>query len=328
MAFTSGTATDYIDLANKLRQWLTASAGWTQLAWTPGNVTTGGMRLSMRAPGAATDKQVFFNMQSFFSDADQAYAWDIRCAVNYDASRGFGVQDGESSPTYFALWKSTISYWFYANDRRVIVIAKCNTAYMSMYAGFGLPWATPAEYPFPLYVAASDGILRPYNSNNSAHTSIVDPGGASSESGGDYCSAKVRAQDGTWYRVMNRQSGTATEYPYNFKSTQPFVYPYTLRGAFGGSFAWWQSCTEHGANTDSGAIGFLVPTAQAERIMLPTSVMRTLAPAGIMALDGVYMPLGNGLTPEQTATLGARNFRMFNNITRINANSFFAIEEN
>lgn len=330
MAFTSGTATDYIDLANKLRLWLTGTAGWTQLAWTPGNVTTGSMSLYLRGPGAATDKQVFINIQSWFDDTQPAYAWDIRGAIGYDSSQAFGAQPGGSTPTYFALWKSTISYWFYANDRRFIVIAKCNTVYMSLYAGFGLPWAMPAEYPFPLYIAASDGILRPYNSTNSAHNSMVNTGGANSQTGGDYGGGKVRMQDGSWSRVMNVQSGAPNDFPWNYQQSTPFVYPYSLRGGSGpANTQYWTAINfSSGGSLDTGAVDNLIATAQSERLMMPVSIMNTVAPAGLMALDGIYFPMGQGLSPEQTATLGARNFRMFNSVHRITCNDFFAIEEN
>lgn len=329
MAFTTGTATDYIDLANKLRLWLTTTAGWTQLAWTPGNVTTGGMSLYLRAPGAATDKQVFVNIRSFFDDTQPAYSWEIRGAIAYDSSVAFESQPGVSTACYMSGWKSTTTYWFYANDRRVIVVAKVNTSYLSMYAGFGLPWATPAEYPFPLYIAGSDGFLRPYNNTNSAHSSFVRPGGASSDSAGDFNGGKIRYQDGTWQRVRNQQAGTPNNFPWGFNTSAPMVYPYSMPCGNANADArnWTAVANNVGAVVDSGTIDNLVATAQGERLMMPVSILSSIEPANGMALDGVYFPMGQGLTPEQTATLGSRTFRMFANINRTSCDDFFAVEE-
>lgn len=339
MAFTSGTATNYIDLADKFRAWITRTAGWTQLAWTPGNVTTGGMSLSLRGPGAAADKRVFINMRSVFDDTSQAYSWDIRGAVDYDGSKAFGTQNGESTQTFLALWKNTISYWFYANDRRFIVVAKVNTVYTSAYAGFGLPWATPAEYPFPLYIAATDGILRPYNATDCDHSSMVDPGGVANGSATNFNGGKYRRQDGVWRTLNNRGSGSSNDRA-GILSTdsgyQAAVLPYSGTNYMNtaspdnpsSALVLWHSPSSSGAVDDGGCVNRLVPTAQGERLLLPVTVIDRFEPAGAMALDGVYFPCGNGLTPEQTATINSRNFRAFCNVHRISSNDFFMVEEN
>lgn len=332
MAFTTGTATNWIDLADKLRLWLTGTAGWTQLSWTAGNVDTGGMELKLRGPGAGAGKQVFINIRSVHDDTVPQYGWEIRGAVDYVAAQPWGLQPGESNPCFLSLWKSTITYWFYANDRRFIVIAKCNTVYLSAYCGFVLPWATPEQYPFPLYVAASDGILRPYNSTNSAHSSMVDPGGPSSEAAGDFCGGKIRLPDGSWQRVFNRKVGSSTEEPWGHEAgNYPFVFPYSARFGFVSSTLntayTWLTRQTGGSSSQGAAAGSLVATAQGERLLFPVSVMAAADPGGYAALDGVYFPMGQGLSPEQTASYGARNFRMFPNIHRIACNHFFAVEE-
>lgn len=332
MAFTSGTATDYIDLANKFRTWMTGTAGWTQLAWTPGTLAGGGMVLSLRGPGAASDKQVFVNIRSQHDDVNLFYSWDIRAAIGRDSSLPFGGQPGESTPTYLFLWKSAITYWIYANDRRFVLIAKVNTNYMSAYAGFYLPWATPAQYPFPLYVGASSGFQQTYNSTRSSNRMFCDPGGAENDSSTtDYNAAKVRLPDGSWSRVCNHANVTGNDAPYGSQTTKPFIWPFVTRGSYTGLGirAWsYGGQTSSGISADDGMVDNLVATAQGERMMLPTYIMQGSKPSGFGALDGVYFPMGQGLTPEQTAVLSTRTFRMFNNVARSSGNDFFAIEEN
>lgn len=332
MAFTSGTATDYIDLADKFRAWITGTAGWTQLFWTPGNVTTGGMQLSLRGPGAAADKRVFINLRSQFSDSIPSYSWDIRGAVNYDASKPFGSNDGESEPVFLSLWKNTISYWFFANDRRFIIVAKINTLYMSAYCGFYLPWATPEQYPFPLFMSATDGILRAYNSTDSAHSSMVDPGGPLTSST-DFGGGKVRLQNGSWQRILNRQTGTQNDNPWLYLGGKNvgIVSPYSCRGADGTGYNYsnsWIAAQTNGTNNDPGVSNSLVPTAQGERLLLPVSIVLAQEPGRLGSLDCVYYPMGDGLTPEQTATFDSRDFIAFNNVHRVSGNDFFMVEEN
>lgn len=324
MAYTSGSATDWINLAEVLHTWLTGTCGWASLAYTAGNVDTGGMSMYLRAPGADTDKQVFINIQSVFDNTIPAYAWDVRGAIGYNAAVSFVNQPGTSEPTYFSLWKSTINYWFYASNRRVIVIAKCNNAYISMYAGFFLPWATPAQYPFPLFIGGSDGTLRAYNDSNSAHSSFVMPGGPSDLSG-----AKVRAQSGTWLKVCNKVSQTAQYSSAGTNTNYPFMFPYdACRSGWSSSSALgWRLASTAGEVTESGIINKLVPTNQGERCLMPVQIMNGGPVAQFGALDGIYFPMGNGLSSEQTATFDGRTFRVFAAITRTQSTDFFAVEE-
>lgn len=328
--FISGTATDYIDLADKLRLWLTGTVGWTQLAWTPGDVTTGGMVLNLRAPGSDVDRRVFINLRSVHDDGASLYSWEVRGAVGYDSGNTFTTQPGTSEATYLSLWKNTIAYWFYANARRVIVVCKVNTVYVSMYAGFFLPWALPAEYPFPLYIAGSDGTPRAYNSGDSAHTSMCDPGGLVSSSV-DLCSGKIRLPNGSWKRVLNRRSSGNNDYPYAHEAgDNPSVWPYGNRSSwsnagFGRTF--FDNLIGGGPSMSGGVFDGLAATAQGERLMLPALLMHGKDPGGYGALDGAYFPMGDGLTPEQTGTYGLRTFRAFPNIARTSSNDFFMVEE-
>lgn len=65
--------------------------------------------------------------------------------------------------TVIALWEKPIPYWFFANGRRFMIVAKVGNTYMSMYCGFVLPCATDREYPYPHMVAGST------NNTNSSH---------------------------------------------------------------------------------------------------------------------------------------------------------------
>src|SRR3546814_13562475 len=56
---------------------------------------------------------------------------------------------------YFLLWPNAMTYWFYVNDRRLVVVAKIGVYYMSLYAGFFLPYALPDEYSYPYFVSAT-----------------------------------------------------------------------------------------------------------------------------------------------------------------------------
>ena len=50
----------------------------------------------------------------------------------------------------------SIPYWFLADGRRVIIVAKITTVYEHAYLGFLDAYATPGEWTYPLVVGVSD----------------------------------------------------------------------------------------------------------------------------------------------------------------------------
>lgn len=322
MAFTTGTATDYVDLLDKLRLYLVAQ-GWTQLAWTAGTVSGGGGRLTIRGPGAGAGKQVFVEVRTESNVSLSHYGWKLRGATDYDSGASEGGQPGDQgNPAYFNLWQNTINYRFFVNDRRFIVVAKMGTVYCSMYAGFFLPWAAPDAYPFPLYIGGTFGQLDAYNVANASHRFFADPGGwLSGSTPGP--SAWMRNPGGQWRGVSNHRPGTENDYQNNVGSSPysgSFIFPF---------FAGESHSQPLGPNYFEGGWQFwenVVRTRQDETCVFPLSLHSFIDPP-FGALDGVYLVPGIGLASEQTITADSRTFRAIQNIFRSSPNDFIAIEE-
>lgn len=312
MPFTSGTATDYHDLLDDLRTWL-VSQGWTELAWdAPSSLTDNGF-LNIRGDGAGVDKQTFINIETVNDVTQSAYAWRISGATSWSGSALWGTQANESPRPYFNLWASTIDYWFYCNDRRFIVVAKTSTTYTSCYAGFFLPWSTPDQFPFPLYIGADYPLLKTWNFANAARRFCVDPGG---DAALGQAGAWVRSPEGIWTPVINHQYSSNNDNHYTRPNTVAFTVPYTAHSIGSNSNTDW---TPNGLDQT-------VATAQSERIILPISIERRAAqPLGV--LDGVFCPIGSGLTVEQAITADSRDFMAVQNMNRNSANDFFLVEE-
>lgn len=320
MAFTSGTATDYVDLLDKLRLYLVAQ-GWTQLQWAPGTVAGGGGNLVVRGPGAGVGKQVFVEIFTEVNVLEAFYCWRMRGMTNWVSGEGEGLHAGSmQKASYFLLWQNSINYWFYVNDRRFIVVAKMGTIYGSMHAGFFLPWATPDAYPFPLYIAGGRGAAQEYNYANNEYRFFVDPGGYVSTST-PYAGAQARAQDGAWIGFTNALPTNANDRPYSPGRTDAgFVHPYS----FGQQYD-----TIGGNVRDCGGVQlleYLVRSRQNEMPIWPVTLCCNIRPS-LGVLDGVYAMAGTGLVSEQAITSGARTFRAFQNIHRSSGNDFVLIEE-
>lgn len=310
MALTTGTATDYHDLLDKLRLWLTGTAGWTQLAWTAPASLTDTATLWVRGPGAGPDRQVFVGIQSRNDTTQPAYGWAVRGAIGYDSGLGFGQQQGSSNEVFFNTWQNSIPYWFYANDRRFIVVAKVSTVYVPMYAGFMLPFALPSEYPFPLYIAGNYQSLKPADYTNSANRFLTDPGTGSA--------FYRRRTSSSWHPVWHHlASGSDTYLEEGNHTTRGFLWPMAVpRNNSNAGDDW----SMHGFTWLRPNINGEMPIWQSHLIDFGSQVL-----AG--ALDGVFATPGFDRASEQVVTAGGRTFRLFQNIYRSTGRDFMAIEE-
>jgi len=104
-------------------------------------------------------------------------------------------------------------YWFFANGRRVWIVAKVSTQYESGGAGFILPPCAPSHYPYPLMISGSyDGVSQVRWSNNSEyHRGISSP---------YYRHCFVLSADGLWTDFCSND--------YNSSSLRPDICYRTL----------------------------------------------------------------------------------------------------
>lgn len=321
MAYTSGTATDYVDLLDQLQTYL-ATEGWTVHNFVAGTVSGGGGVCQLEGPGAGPGQRVFVNIETYADSGSAIYSWAVRGATGYTPGAPSGTNPGEDfGANYFNLWQNTIDYWFFVSDRRFIVVAKCSTAYISMHAGFFLPWALPTQYTHPLYIAVDYDSPVTWNYSNSARRMFCDPGINVTGCG------RLRRPDGMWVNIMNQNAGSGT----NAGRQQA--------GLTSGGFVWpWHSGQNdqsqsagdyndfHCGNGDpSGAIDYMVNTAQNECGLWPAEVMG-YNDVSWGELEGVYCPIGV-VTPEQIVNANSRTFQCFPNILRNTGNDYFAVEQ-
>lgn len=313
---TTGTASSHTDLLDKLRTWLTGTAGWTQNAWT-------GSNLNIQGPGSGSGRTVNLNITALSYPVDGVYCWQVDGSVGYDSSALFGNQSGEGTPVFFNLWQNSISYWFYANDRRVIVVAKCSTLYISLYAGFFLPWCQPAQYPFPLAIMGDYYTRTPYNTVNAGRRMCCDPGWSPTAM---LSAGVVRDPQGVWQPITNQSVSNSNDYATGYqRGRNYFAWPYSAAQDYPNALSW-AGGTFGGSAGGVGVMDLMVPTAQSERLILPVHLNGTRDPA-LGALDGIYAPLGSGLSTEQVITAGGKTLRAFQNIHRLSANDFFLVDE-
>lgn len=169
MAFTSGTASNYVDFVNKLEAFL-FSNGWSGLATATAPDANGNPRM-WKAPGTADDPS-YFQVTVYANASTDTYGMSLASSVAHLASNPYNQQPVQSAFFHMPLWNDAIPYWFVCSPRRAICAARVSTSYQCAYFGQILPYGAPHQYPYPVLVAgmASSDIRWSGNCN-----SIITP---------------------------------------------------------------------------------------------------------------------------------------------------------
>ena len=186
MAVEIGTASNARDLVSKLEKFLTTNPELVRAnqAWEVIKDSDGGDELVHLPtyPKEAADGSLGWTARRRFVghglDGEDTivvpmalyintqYSITSLCAIhavvsnkNIDFTEHFGVGWGayRSEPFLVSipLANEAIPYWFVANGRRFIIVAKVGGYYMSMYCGFMLQFGTDLENPSPMYIGGS-----------------------------------------------------------------------------------------------------------------------------------------------------------------------------
>ena len=315
MPYTSGTATDHNDLLAKLRTWLTGlSSPWTSLSYSAGATPADPSTLYLEGPGAGVGARVHVNIRTSYDASVPTWCWEMVGATDYDSGSSWASQPNVSPSVFVNLNASSQAYWFYANDRHfTIVSAVDGSKYCSAYAGFCLPYATPSEYPHPLYIAGMYSAKAISSYDNAGNRFFIDPG---------YGAAYVLGRSPlSWRAVANNEHQSSAGISWTGNEAA-IVWPHRSRRAVSTSFTYLSDWSQNG-------IAALRPNANGERMLWQAQIIDTTGTPGklIGALDGAFAVPGFGLTATQAITVSGRSFRVFPNISRSGTRDFMAIEE-
>lgn len=298
MATASGTATNYLDLLDKLRLFASTNATlvglgqeWAVERWTGGN------ELIMRGPGLTGSDEIRVGLRAYFDGTADYFNLEVRGMHGYLAGSAFDAQPGVSRACYLPLWNSTIPYWFIGNGQRLIVIAKVSTVYEIMYVGKILPYGTPTQYPAPILIAAGTGIQATrWSSADDRHSNLTRPRTSSTNLS---CG------------VFNGAGNTWLEYSLEASARNVYPWPYTWSSDVPAS----DLLTHFDVNPDGSY------TLEPIRLVQEVSGVNLLG-----ELDGVAFVTGQGNASENTITVGADTWLAVQNVFRTTRDAYCAVK--
>jgi hypothetical protein len=256
-------------------------------------------KVFLQGPGLSATDEVFVLVKTYFDAGADYYNWQLNGADAYSDSADYESQLNLSANAYVPLWNSAIPYWFVANGRRFIVVAKISTTYQSCYAGLVLPFATPLEYPYPLLIggSASNATDRWSGATNTS-THFVDPAAAT----------YLRHVDAAYNAYNNIRSGI------NAAASDYTTHPY---GGYDSNYASSFWALLH--NDPSGAYPLWPITLQDTNIYSATK--------GVIAiLDGCYALSGFSNAAENIVQVDGVDHLVVQNVFRTGISDYWALK--
>lgn len=160
MAFESGVATGHIDYWNKLIAFLTTDmalvaddADWP-IVWThPSGAQSG---VVLRGKGSSGGENIYVGLSLTIGTSTDDHRINLYAMGGVIASAVNMSEHINVSPE-MRVWldSASMKYWFVANARRFVILANMSTVYQAGYAGYILPYATPVNYPYPVFVGGT-----------------------------------------------------------------------------------------------------------------------------------------------------------------------------
>lgn len=274
--------------------------------------------LMVKGKGLGGTDEVYVNFKVFENTSLDIYNWVIQGAAGYISANAVDDQPGQSRKVGLSLWNNPMKYWFVANGRRVIVIAKVSTFYIAGYFGLMLPYGTPGQYPYPLFIGGNlpncdNGTITHFQSKNYSwndyqNTNYWMPAANYSNHEQysvtltDVTGCQIYWVDGTWYDFTNGYadgSGGGTPYSnhaFSYNYVLP-VNPYWSRENIDGSYE-------------------LIP-----HTLAMGNPVRALAGE----LDGSYCISGFSNGSENTVTIGGDTYLVVQNVFRNGVSDFAAV---
>lgn len=305
---------------------------WSGSAWVPvaSFVNESGWGVSERrvfrlnpyiwkAPGNDGTRSIYVGVHPFQNAVGGWYNWRLSGMTAFVAGTDFFLQAGAlkrlavsgTDHTYgpsLPLSNGSLGYWFVCNGNRVMGVVKSGSNYSPFYLGLIQPYASPGNWPLPLYVGGSlwwstepSSALTTWGigSSHERHTCFalpISPVDSAAEDG-THGSGMLRKPDGSWLALFARSSF------YDVKEEMKgLIWPYAF-----GMLA---------LKPDLDGVYSLMPIMLIER-----------APNNIYGqFDGVQAVTGSSLSAEADVNVGKDRWIAFPDVNRATAGDFFAMK--
>jgi hypothetical protein len=288
-----------------------------------GNSGTDAIYVGMRSEYSSTDAwyNIFLNGYSGFSAAEDSW-------FNQPGALPGFAQSVVSTVPMMPMWDNPMPMWLSASGRSFRIAVKVGTSYEGAYLGLALPYATPAQHPYPLVVggslvpqSAARGAEWRYSYASYQHGVFPGPGGSAvPDVAGIDATLYFRNAAGNWGYHANRPNQGSPVADGIFGPTFSNNPPH---GASQGYSSVWPHCMND--QWSSGKLPFR--ECQGGGYLMQPCILLQRAPSPIVfgELEGVYVVSGFNNAAENTTTYSGKTVVMFQNAYRTTAHEYWAL---
>lgn len=272
-------------------------------------VLDNGTELILKAPGNDGTSEIFVGIRDFSNVPTDYYNWELAGYDGFSGDLAWTAQPNTHRQLYVPLWQNAIPYWLVADGRRLALVAKVSTVYVTAYLGLLQPYLSPLAAPYPLAIGgsmafASDPTATSVNWrwSSAARTNTAFPFAEHDGNVSDYTNrrtqCRVRRVDGVWDAAFCRSSG-------GFYTAANLEGRAVVLPASGG-----------GTALRDGPDGSFP--------LLPVEIVDS-SPNFIGRMDGIFITSGFGVGAETVHSRGGLDYVSFPNIYRTTIQDWFAL---
>jgi hypothetical protein len=266
---------------------------------------TGCIEVVLSNTGLSGQEDVIIGIRECFYAAGNFYHWDLNGYTTFldtgewdqnAALHGMGIYGSTYNSFYrhpgLSLHDDTMSYWFYSNQQRFVVVAKVASNYEMCYLGFGRRFGNPGDYPYPLLVGGSNSGNRIAADASAYHTWFL---------------ANPRLDNNFNIWLLDTGSAYRAWFGAVTNNLGLQVLPYDT---------WYNA-------------GVLAPTLHGERIMTPVYYTPYISTENSVYfdLDEVYHIAGTGIQSEDLINYSGDRYRVFQNGYRTEYYDYMCVKE-
>jgi len=191
--------------------------------------------IQLQGPGNAGTDEIFIGFMELRDTDAASFSWHLAgftgfgSLLEWEDQPGFSYVEPNEIPSFISLSSGAIECWFHITPRSLKGVCRMGTTYTNFIAGFLNPYATPTEFPYPLYIGGSTGKWNElFATSGVAHSGLCDPKASEATGGNTRGNAGFRNLSGSWSDVFNwEDNGSGSKQIDSIRN----VYP---AGALGG----------------------------------------------------------------------------------------------
>ncbi len=175
------------------------------------NPITLGRELILQGPGNAGTDEIFVGLMEIRDTIAGINNWHVAGFTGFGTLLDWLDQPGFSLhgtinqvSSFVPLSSGSIEAWIHVGPRFIKGVFRMGTTYTNFCMGFLNPYATPAEFPYPLYIGGSSGrTLQQFAESGVAMSGLCDPMADTRTGGNVNGNAGLRNLSGVWASVLN-----------------------------------------------------------------------------------------------------------------------------